>query len=243
MAPPHSTLYQINTRVWLNELGQQLGHPATLDHVKDETLDQLAEQGFDWIWLLGVWQTGPAGRAVSLSREDWRDSFLQALPDLREEDIVSSPFAVRAYTVHTDFGGDDALIGFPNRLRQRGLRLMLDYVPNHTALDHAWVWEHPEYYISGSDDDLKREPQNYYRAGTRSGWQILAHGRDPYFSGWPDSLQLNYRHAGLRQAMTSELLKITDRCDGVRCDMAMLLLPNVIQKKVSTAKPEEYKNR
>jgi len=59
---------------------------------------------------------------------------------------------------------------------------------------------------------------------------VLAHGRDPYFPGWPDTLQLNYRHRGLREAMAHTLEDIAQQCDGVRCDMAMLVLPDVIQR-------------
>jgi hypothetical protein len=50
-------LYQINTRVWLTKLSRRLSRPATLDNIADVELDRLAEMGFDWIWLLSVWQT------------------------------------------------------------------------------------------------------------------------------------------------------------------------------------------
>ena len=191
-------------------------------------MDQWAARGFDWIWLLGVWQTGPAGRRVSRENEEWRRAYAEALPDFAEDDVCGSPFAVRAYTAHEEFGGDAALARLRERLRVRGLRLLLDLAPNHTALDHPWVESHPEYYVHGSEEDLAREPGNYKRVQSGRGPAVLAHGRDPYFPGWPDTLQLNYRHPGLRQAMIAELLAIAERCDGVRCDMAMLLLPDVI---------------
>jgi glycosidase len=224
----YPTLYQIPTRVWLHELASVLGRPATLADVSGAALDHLAELGFDWVWLLGVWQTGPAGRQISRTHPDWRREYLQQLPDLREGDICGSPFAVRAYEAHVDFGGADALQRIRDRLKTRRMRLMLDFVPNHTALDHHWVHEHPEYYVHGDQADLEREPHNYRRAETRHGPRILAHGRDPYFPGWPDTYQLNYRHLGLREAMTAELINIARLCDGVRCDMAMLLLPDVM---------------
>jgi glycosidase len=223
----HPALYQINTRVWLPELGRMLGRPATLADIPDGFLDQVAGWGFDWVWFLGCWQTGPAGRQVSCSQPVWRREFVALLPDLRPEDICGSPFAVQGYRVAAELGGEVALAQVRRRLRERGLRLLLDFVPNHTALDHPWVQEHPEYYIHGSEADLAREPHNYYRVETAHGPLVLAHGRDPYFPGWPDTLQLNYRHRGLREAMTRELIGIAERCDGVRCDMAMLLLPQV----------------
>jgi len=59
---------------------------------------------------------------------------------------------------------------------------------------------------------------------------LLAHGRDPYFPGWPDTLQLDYANAATQEAMIGELLKIAGQCDGVRCDMAMLVLPDVFER-------------
>jgi hypothetical protein len=59
---------------------------------------------------------------------------------------------------------------------------------------------------------------------------VLAYGRDPYFSGWPDTLQLNYGNPATQDAMTAELVKIAGQCDGVRCDMAMLVLPDVFER-------------
>ena len=189
-------LYQINTRVWLTELSRALGRPATLDDVPEAELDRVAGMGFDWIWLLSVWRTGPAGQRVSRAHREWRREFEETLPDLREEDIAGSGFAITGYTVHPDLGGDAALARLRERLRARGLRLMLDFVPNHTGLDHPWVEDHPEYYIAGTDVDLERAPQNYTWVKRRRGDLLLAHGRDPYFAGWPDTLQLDYSQSG-----------------------------------------------
>ena len=72
---------------------------------------------------------------------------------------------------------------------------MLDFVPNHTAIDHPWVSIHPEYYVQGSEALLAGAPQNYLRVETAQGPRILAHGRDPNYPGWPDTLQLDYASA------------------------------------------------
>ena len=58
----------------------------------------------------------------------------------------------------------------------------------------------------------------------------MAHGRDPYFSGWPDTLQLNYAATVVQEAMIGELSRIARQRDGVRCDMAMLVLPEVFER-------------
>ena len=228
--PLYPSLYQINTRVWLTEQSRALGRPATLDDMPDAELDRAAEMGFDWIWLLSVWRTGPAGQRVSRANSEWRKEFEETLRDLREDDIAGSGFAITGYTVHPELGGDAALARLRERLRARGLRLMLDFVPNHTGMDHPWVEDHPEYYIAGTEPDLARAPQNYTWVKRMRGELLLAYGRDPYFAGWPDTLQLNYGNPATQEAMIAELLRIAGQCDGVRCDMAMLVLPDVFER-------------
>lgn len=228
--PLYPALYQINTRVWLTELSHGLGRQATLDDIPDEELDRIARTGFDWVWLLSVWQTGNAGRRVSRENQQWRKEFAETLPDLRDEDIWGSGFAITGYTVHAALGGDAALSRLRERLKARGLRLMLDFVPNHTAPDHPWVEVHPEYYVSGTELDRMLAPRNYVWVKRTKGDVLLAYGRDPYFDGWPDTLQLDYSNPDTQEAMTGELLKIAQQCDGVRCDMAMLVLPDVFER-------------
>jgi glycosidase len=229
-APRYPSLYQLNTRVWLSERSRALGRAATLADVPDAALDLLADLGFDWIWLLSVWQTGAAGRQISRTSKALRAECLETLPDLIEDDIVGSGFAISGYSVAPALGGDAALAKLRDRLRQRNLKLMLDFVPNHTALDHPWVDHHPEYYVSGTELDLARAPRNYTRVKRAGESLLLAHGRDPYFPGWPDTLQLNYGNPATQDAMIAELVQVAGQCDGVRCDMAMLLLPDVCER-------------
>jgi Alpha amylase, catalytic domain len=226
----YPSLYQVNTRVWLTELSRTLNRPATLDDIPNTELDRFAEMGFDWIWFLSVWQTGPAGRRISRSNPEWRREFTETLPDLRESDIGGSGFAITGYSVHPELGGEAALTRLRERLRSRGLRLMLDFVPNHTALDHPWVEDHPEYYVPGTESDLARAPQNYTWVKRKERDLLRAYGRDPYFSGWADTLQLDYSNPATQEAMIGELLRIAGQCDGVRCDMAMLVLPDVFER-------------
>jgi glycosidase len=224
------TLYELNTRVRLSELARTLGRHATLDDVTDAELDALAASGFDIVWLMGVWQTGEAGRAISAADDTAVAHYRDILPGFQLADVAGSPFAVREYRVHADFGGDDALARLRTRVRERDLRLMLDFVPNHVAPDHPWVTEHPDFLIAGDEDRLRGEPGNWRRVATPAGERILALGRDPYFAGWRDTLQLNWSNPALQEAMLGELRRIATLCDGVRCDMAMLLLPEVFRR-------------
>ncbi len=228
--PKYPSLYQVNTRVWLSELSGAIGRKATLDDIPDHELDRLAALGFDWLWFLSVWSTGGLGRKVSRENQGWRREFEETFPDLREEDIGGSGFAIAGYTVHPDLGGEASLARLRARLKKRGIKLLLDFVPNHTGPDHPWVGDHPDYFVSGSESDLRNHPQNYTRVNHKKGDSILAYGRDPYFDGWPDTLQLDYGNPATQEAMIGELVRISGQCDGVRCDMAMLVVPEVFER-------------
>ncbi|ULQ55954.1 alpha-amylase family glycosyl hydrolase [Flavihumibacter rivuli] len=226
----YPSLYQVNTRVWLTQLSVELGRKATLDDIPDAELDRFVELGFDWIWFLSVWTTGERAQKVSRENPDFRRDFEATLPDLKEEDIGGSGFAIADYRVSPGIGGDEALKRLRERLRQRGLRLMLDFVPNHMGPDHPWVEHHPEYFVAGTAQDLEQQPQNYHLVKRNGGERIMAFGRDPYFTGWPDTVQLDYSNPATVEAMTQELLRIAGQCDGVRCDMSMLVLPDVFER-------------
>ncbi len=224
--PSNPLLYQVNTRVLMRGLSDALGRQAGFDDVPDGMLAEVRGLGADWIWFLGAWRTGAAGRAISRSNPAWQAGFRQALPDLGDDDIVGSPFAVAGYDAEPAFGGDPALARLRERANALGLRLMLDFVPNHLAPDHPWVVERPELFVRGTEAFLAAEPGNWIRLGDR----VFAHGRDPYFPGWCDTVQLDYANPDTQAAMATTLLRTADRCDGLRCDMAMLLLPDVFAR-------------
>jgi hypothetical protein len=229
LQPPHPTLFQLPTRVWLHALGERLGRPATLADAPEADLEAWATAGFDWIWPLGVWRIGPAVRSAALANRPLRQQLAALLPGLADNDIVGSCFAIDGYVVDPALGGDEALAQLRERLHQHGLRLLVDFIPNHVGLGHPWLAEHPEWFIHGTSTDLALAPHNWTRVAGAEGELILAHGRDPFFPGWSDTLQLDYSQPALVAAMTAELAGVARRCDGVRCDMAMLVLPEVFQ--------------
>ena len=237
-SPRYPSLYQINTRVWLQQILLEQGRAVTLDDISDAELDRLSAMGFDWLWFLSVWETGEMGKAISRTHPTWQLDFRNTLDDLREEDIIGSGFAIRRYRVADGLGGYTALARLRERLHQRGMRLMLDFVPNHGAPDHPWLQEHPEYFIEGSEDEFARAPQNFIRVPSAAGEKIFAMGRDPYFDGWPDTVQFDYGNPALQEAMEGELARIAGQCDGVRCDMAMLLLPDVFHNTWGRTMPD-----
>ncbi|HEY3294120.1 MAG TPA: alpha-amylase family glycosyl hydrolase [bacterium] len=227
MNPPQFIL-EINTRVWLRELGR--GTPLSLSKVPESFFEEWQKQGFDTVWLMGVWLPSPGSYDAALKDPFLLEDYHRALPDWRNEDVGGSPYAVRGYTVNSALGGEAALADFRARLAKRGMRLLLDFVPNHLAIDHPWLSAHPEWFVTGTEADVVRNPAHYFWITTAEGPRAIAHGRDPYFPPWTDSAQLNYHDPNLQAAMRGELARLATLCDGVRCDMAMLELSDVFEE-------------
>jgi len=218
--PPRPTVYEINTAVWLERLGCELGEVPAAEW------EALAALPVDAVWLMGVWERSPAGLAIALTDPELEAGNRAALPDLGPEDVIGSPYCVRDYVVEERFGGRAALAAAREALADRGLGLILDYVPNHVAPDHPWTTSRPECLLAGSEEDLALQPEAFLRApgGT------FAKGRDPYFPPWPDVVQLNAFSPALREAVAETLAAIAEQCDGVRCDMAMLMTNEVFAR-------------
>jgi Alpha amylase, catalytic domain len=223
--PRHPVIYQINTWVWLSAIGANIGRAVDLSSVPAAEWDAIAKLGFEAVWLMGVWERSPACIAVSNQNQVLLDDFRRALADFRPEDNVGSAFSVRRYVVDPHLGGDEGLATARRELARRGMRLILDFVPNHVADDHPWVVEYPEFFIRGGPDDARDDPAAFVPIEGR----VYARGRDPHFPAWPDVLQLNVFDPGLRRAAIQTVLAIAGRCDGIRCDMAMLVLSAIFE--------------
>lgn len=238
--PPHPVIYEINTWPWLQQLSAGAGRPVGLGSVPDRAWDVLAEAGFDAVWLMGVWRRSPVGVRLALANPSLLSDFEAALPGFRAADVVGSPYCVRDYTVDAHLGGPDGLASARAALAQRGMGLLLDFVPNHVAPDHAWVAEHPERFVQGTADELRGDPASFVEVGDR----VLANGRDPFFPAWPDVVQLNAFSAELRAAAVETLRSIADQCDGVRCDMAMLVMNDTFARtwggRAGDRPPDDY---
>jgi hypothetical protein len=224
--PERPVIYEVNTAVWLAELSRAAGRQVTLADVPDSAWDAVTPERIDAVWLMGVWERSPDGLALANANPGLLESFREALPDMRPDDIIGSPYCVHRYVADERFGGPQGLAAARTALTARGVRLVLDYVPNHVAPDHPWVTEHPEFFIQGDQDDLKSDPAGWLAVGDR----VLAHGRDPYFPPWPDVVQLNAFSPAAREATARTLTEIADQCDGMRCDMAMLMTNDVFAR-------------
>ena len=227
---PHPHLYEINTWTWLERLSARLGRLVRLADVPDSEWDTLARLGFDIVWLMGVWRRSPESRRIALADPGNIAQYDRALPGWKPDDVLGSPYAVAQYTPDPRVGTWDSLDQVRLKLRARGISLFLDFVGNHTALDHPWTREHPEFYVQGTPADFERDAASFHRIETPRGVFFLALGRDPYFPPWADVAQLNHFSPQMRAAHLAELRTIADHCDGVRCDMAMLQLSDIFQK-------------
>jgi hypothetical protein len=223
--PPNPAIYEINTRVWLSAMSAENGRAIDLHSVPAAEWDSIARYGFEAVWLMGVWERSPASAAISNQNQILVNDFRSALSDFRPEDNVGSAYSVRRYVVDPHIGGAAGLATARRELARRGMRLILDFVPNHVAPDHPWVSEHPEYFILGRPEDVRDDPATFTTIEGRT----YARGRDPYFPAWPEVLQLNAFHREQRLAAIQTVLAIAGQCDGIRCDMAMLLLNDIFE--------------
>lgn len=223
---PNPVVYEINTWPWLAGLSREYGRAVTLATVPTEVWDSIAAGPVDAVWFMGVWQRSPAGVQIALADEPLMAGFAEALPDLSNADVVGSPYCIRDYVVDEHLGGPAGLAAARAALTARGVGLILDYVPNHLATDHRWAVDHPDRFVTGSADDIAQRPTEFVQVGTA----VIANGRDPYFAPWQDVLQLNAFNPDTRSGAIEILTSIAAQCDGVRCDMAMLMCNEIFAR-------------
>ena len=213
--PVNPMVHEINTWVWLDELSRTLGRRVTLADVPAEVWDDVARPGIDAVWLMGVWERSPRGARIARA-----DAVAAGRSDT---DIVGSPYCIRRYTADPYFGGDLGLAMARVALAHRDVKLVLDLVPNHVAPDHEWAVRRPELFVHATFEQARDDPGSCIEVQGH----MLACGKDPYFPAWTDVVQLDATNPALRAAMTEQVLSIAERCDAVRCDMAMLMLDDV----------------
>jgi hypothetical protein len=224
---PHPHLYEANALVFLRRLSNKYGRQLTLASIPEEEWQRLGQLGFDLLWLMGVWERSPGSQQIALRHPGLRSDYDRALPDWTEGELVGSPYAVHSYKIDPRLGEDGELLELKSTLNRHGLGLVVDFVPNHLALDHSWTFSHPDRFVQASAPALHDHPEWFFLT---EGGIHLAHGRDPYFPPWTDTVQVNFFSPDLRAAWVAELLRIAEVADGVRCDMAMLGLNSVFQQ-------------
>lgn len=226
----HPHLFEISAWPWLERLSREEQHVVTLANVPEGHWDRLARDGFDVLFLMGVWRRSAIGRDIARAHPGMITEYDRALPGWTDDDVPGSPYSIQAYEPDERMGGWHGLDVARSALKTRGISLVLDFVPNHTGFDHAWIQDHPGWYVLGTEADHHSAPEDF-RAIDISGVTFhVACGRDPNFAPWTDVAQLNYFNPDTRAAMRATLQQISTHCDGVRCDMAMLVLNDVFER-------------
>ncbi|MBN1612749.1 MAG: hypothetical protein JW940_39365 [Polyangiaceae bacterium] len=221
-------VYEINTVPWLADLTERHGSPIDLASVPDGEWDALVPFHFDAVWLMGVWRRSPAAAAIARATEGVIGDCAKVCPGFEPmRDVIGSPYAIQAYVADARVGGPAALAAAREKLKARGMRLFLDFVPNHTAPDHAWLTPHPKYYVRGASADAEQMPGRFCRIDGA----VVAFGAPSAnpAEAWRDTCQLDAFSPAFRSAAVDTLIAMGEQCDGVRCDMAMLALDDAFE--------------
>ncbi len=118
----------------------KLGKPVLLGDVPPEEWDKLKALGMDFVWLMGVWSRSQEGRKLNLDSKESRAFFKTVLPTCTAEDIIGSSYSISSYGPDPLVGTWEDLDHAREELHKRGMGLILDFVPNHTGIDHHWVY-------------------------------------------------------------------------------------------------------
>jgi len=234
-------LLELNARIWIRRFGQDF----TLASVSDDQITRWKELGFDMIWLMGVWDNNKDVINEYCFEPELISSYNSALKDWHKDDVIGSPYSIDRYEINPLLGTREDLLSFKKRLNNAGISLILDFVCNHFSAKSSLIWSNKEIFLTADEFIFKNDPYTFYPSPANSK-EYLAHGRDPLFPPWKDTAQINFYSREARNYLTSVLIDLTDLCDGVRCDMAMLPLNNIfyntwigVLKKYGFEKPEK----
>lgn len=215
-------LLEINTRVWIKRFGKD----RKLSSIPDNQIDYWKEIGFDLIWLMGVWKNNEDVVKEYCFEPDLIAAYNNVLKDWNNEDVIGSAYSIDKYDINPLLGNMEEMIHLKKRLNKKGIRLILDFVSNHFSAKSSLIWSDKEIFLPADEFIFRNDPYTFYRSPANEK-EYLAHGRDPLFPPWKDTAQINLYSKEARKFLIDILLNLTDVCDGVRCDMAMLPLNNV----------------
>lgn len=238
----HKLVYQIDIREFFHRHKSKNQSIKNLLDLPAEFFDELKSIGVDFLWLLGIYEPSQASRDISLSMKELHKKYYSSLLDWKEEDVIGSPYAITTYKISKEFGGEDIYNKFREKIRKKyKIKIIFDFVPNHFAIDSPIVHKHPEFFIQPAEEHKNQKPDDFITININGKEFTFAHGREPFSPVWKDTLQLDYRSKSVRDFMMKELLKLSKKCDGVRCDMSMLLLSDVFfENWKNYPLPEDY---
>ena len=220
-------IYEINARLFLRSFSES-NEFKKINEIPDSFWLNLKYKGFDYIWLMGIWETCDSVIEEACFQPFLLDSYLRVLKDFSKEDVIGSPYAINRYRINPKIATEKEFIEFRTKINKLGLKLILDFVPNHLCSDSLFVKSNPEYFVEATESNYEQDSYTFFKSKYNTK-RIFAHAKDPFFPAWTDTIQLNYFNPKTRDFMIENLQHISKFCDGVRCDMAMLVLNNIFQ--------------
>ena len=212
-------IYEINTRIFCKE------NECNLEELPESFFESSEYGASDLIWMMGVWKPSPSSVSIAQTHEGLLREYRNVLPNVKKEDIIGSPYSIFEYTPNPSICQNISKIRqLKKRLEEDGKKLILDFVPNHMAIDSPLIDSFPDLFLEKTTGDVCH---NSFR---HTNGKVYFYGRDPYFDGWSDTIQWDFSKQGTRKLHTEILLELADACHGVRCDMAMLPTKNVFQR-------------
>ncbi len=226
------SMFEINTRVWLKKFSGENPN-FTISDVPSSYWDYLKEKGIDYIWLMGIWKTSPIAAKKYAFEPNLVKNYKSVLRNWAPKDVIGSPYAIDVYDIDESLGSIEDLLDVKLKLNNRGMKLILDYVPNHFSAETILLQTHQDIFLYTTEEHFQHDKHTYFKPFENEDC-YFAHGRDPFFPAWQDTVQVNYFSITARDFMANTLMQLTDICDGLRCDMAMLALNNVFQNTWSS---------
>ena len=172
----HSNIYEVNIRQYT---------PEGTFNAFEKHLPRLKELGVDILWLMPI----------------------QPIGKIKRKGILGSYYSISDYSaINPEFGSKEDFLELVKTSHNLGIRVILDWVPNHTSWDHHWMSESPDFYF--------RDPQT----------GIISNGLDDHNNptDWTDVAELDYDNPAMQEEMRQEMLWWIEEfdIDGFRCDMA-----------------------
>ena len=218
-------IFEINARLLVKRYQSQ-----SLLEIPNDYWKKLRKKGVDYVWLMGVWKVSESSIAKYCFQEELIKEYKSALSDWKESDVAGSPYAVEDYIINPNLGSDNNdLLLLKEKLNKIGIKLILDFIPNHFNSESELLKTNPEIFLKGNNDFLKKDRDTFFKSPYDNS-VVFAHGKDPYFPAWTDTIQIDYSSKEARNFMLGRLEQVSELCDGVRCDMSMLILNDVFKK-------------
>ncbi|TGL75518.1 alpha-amylase family glycosyl hydrolase [Leptospira jelokensis] len=211
-------LYEIGSRLFCGKKGKPL--PLLLNEIQEKIPFGWADE----IWLMGIWKNSPSSRKIAETMPALRPGYEAVKSKIEPGDVYGSPYAIYEYKPDPIITDKDDLTEIYEWFQSKNKKLILDFVPNHMAIDSPLVSNHPKSFL------LANESKDFKDTFFHPNGNRYFYGKDPYFDGWTDTVQWDFSNPEVEGLHIQILREIAKQCDGVRCDMAMLPLHDVFEK-------------